>query len=58
MNFIGIVIYKPVLERLSVDLGLDSTQRTQVETFLRERREKLIELIDNTPPPSLGKLRR
>ena len=54
MNFIGMVIYKPVLERLTADLKLDSAQRTQVEELLKERREKTIALIDVTPPPSLG----
>lgn len=54
MNFIGVIIYKPALERISADLNLDSAQKQQVEKFLRERREKTIELIDNTPPPSIG----
>jgi uncharacterized membrane protein len=54
MDFVAIMIYKPLLEKLSKELGLDSGQREQVESLLRERRQKIIELVDLTPPPSIG----
>jgi hypothetical protein len=54
MDFMGIMIYKPILERLSKDLSLDSNQQTHIEKLLHERRQKIIELVDQTPPPSIS----
>ena len=51
--FVSIVIYRPLLERLSTVLGLNDRQRQQLRELLLARRTKLIALVDETPPPSL-----
>jgi hypothetical protein len=51
--FVSIVIYRPLLERLSTALGLNDRQRQQLRELLLARRTKLITLVDETPPPSL-----
>lgn len=52
-EFLGLVMYKPQLDRITSDLGLDASQRGQVEEILRVRRQAVMELLDNNPPPSL-----
>jgi hypothetical protein len=52
--FIPMVIYRPVLERLGEELMLDEKQREQLKTLLIERRKRLLELVDRTPPPSFS----
>lgn len=56
--FIPMVIYRPVLDRLGEVLGLDEKQRDQLKTLFIERRNRLLELVDRTPPPSfrLGRI--
>lgn len=53
-EFFGVMIYKPVLEKLSVELNLDSNQKKLIEALLHERRQNIINLIDSTPPPSMA----
>jgi hypothetical protein len=50
--FVSTIIYRPVYERLSEDLGLTEDQRQKLSQLLIERRNKLLTLLDNTPPPS------
>jgi hypothetical protein len=47
------VVIPMTLERMTTELKLDEGQREKVKDFLRVRREKFIELVDNAPPPSL-----
>jgi hypothetical protein len=51
--FVSMVIYRPLLDRMSADLGLNDRQRQQLKELLLARRAKLIALVDETPPPSL-----
>jgi hypothetical protein len=46
------VIYRPLLEHFTEDLGLDDKQQKQLKDLLIDRRTKLITLLDETPPPS------
>lgn len=52
-GFMGWVIYKPALARLSADLGLDAKQQAQAEELFKLRRAELLNLVDTTPPPSV-----
>ena len=47
------IVIPLTLERMTTDLKLDDAQREKVKDFLRVRREKVIELVDSAPPPSL-----
>ncbi len=47
------IVIPMTLERFTTDLKLDDSQREKVKDFLRVRREKVIELVDSAPPPSL-----
>jgi hypothetical protein len=46
------VIYRPVLDRLTTKLNLDDKQHAQLQALLIERRNRLLALVDTTPPPS------
>ena len=48
------VVIPMTLERMANELKLDEVQRGRVKDLLRVRREKFIELMDNSPPPSLA----
>lgn len=50
--FVSMVIYRPTFEHLSEDLTLDEKQRQQLMDLLTTRRNKLLALVDATPPPS------
>ena len=50
--FVSMVIYRPTFEHLSEDLTLDDKQQHQLMDLLTQRRNKLLELVDATPPPS------
>lgn len=50
--FVSMVIYRPLLEHFTEDLGLDDKQQKQLRDLLIDRRNKLITLLDETPPPS------
>jgi hypothetical protein len=50
--FVSMVIYRPTFEHLSEDLTLDDKQQHQLMDLLVERRNKLLALVDATPPPS------
>jgi hypothetical protein len=50
--FVSMVIYRPLLEHFTEDLGLDDKQQKQLKDLLIDRRNKLITLVDETPPPS------
>lgn len=50
--FVSMVIYRPTSEHLSEDLALDDKQQHQLMDLLTERRNKLLALVDATPPPS------
>jgi len=50
--FVSMVIYRPTFEHLSEDLALDDKQQHQLMDLLTERRNKLLKLVDETPPPS------
>jgi hypothetical protein len=45
------------LDSLTRDYRLDDTQREKVRVLLKERREKVIALIDSSPPPSVSLIR-
>lgn len=47
------VVLPMTLERMAVELNLDEAQKDKVRDLLRVRREKFIELVDNSPPLSL-----
>jgi hypothetical protein len=50
--FVSMVIYRPLLEHFTEDLSLDDNQQKQLKDLLIDRRNKLITLVDETPPPS------
>jgi hypothetical protein len=50
--FVSMVIYRPTFEHLSEDLTLDDKQQHQLMDLLTGRRDKLLALVDATPPPS------
>jgi hypothetical protein len=50
--FISMVIYLPLYEHLTKDLGLDDQQQKKLKGLLTDRRDQLLALIDDTPPPS------
>jgi hypothetical protein len=50
--FIPMVIYRPMLERLTEVLALDEKQHNQLKQALIGRRERLLALVDRMPPPS------
>lgn len=50
--FVSMVIYRPTLEHLSEDLTLDEKQQHRLMELLVQRRDKLLALVDATPPPS------
>jgi hypothetical protein len=50
--FVSMVIYRPLLEHFTEDLSLDDNQQKQLKDLLVDRRNKLITLVDETPPPS------
>jgi hypothetical protein len=52
-----IVIVPATLDRLTDKLALSPEQRTAVHALLLNRRQKFLELVDTSPPPSL-KLQR
>jgi hypothetical protein len=52
--FTTMIIYRPLLENLTMRLGLDAKQQEQVKQLLIERRNRLLALVDATPPPSLS----
>ena len=47
------VVLPMTLDRLTAELKLDEAQRGKVNDLLHVRREKFIELVDNSPPLSL-----
>lgn len=53
MRFIGMIIYKPVLERMSHDLALDPKQLTLLDALFKDRREALLKFLDTNPPPTI-----
>jgi hypothetical protein len=50
--FVSTIIYRPIYERLSKDLDLTESQKQKLSQLLLERRNKLLALLDKTPPPS------
>lgn len=56
--FVPIIIYRPGLDRLTEVLHLNAQQNNQVKALMIERRNRLLALIDETPPPSfkLGRI--
>jgi hypothetical protein len=51
--FVSTVIYRPLYDHLSEELSLTDQQRQKFKQLLIERRNKLLSLVDSTPPPSL-----
>ncbi|MGC1678376.1 MAG: hypothetical protein WA740_12680 [Candidatus Binataceae bacterium] len=51
---IPIVIYRPLLDRMTEMLTLTSAQHDQLETLLVERRTRFLKFIDDNPPPSFS----
>jgi hypothetical protein len=51
---LSMIIYQPSLDHLIRELKLDSSQHAAVKELMIERRTKLLTLIDNNPPPTLG----
>lgn len=49
---IPIVIYRPLLDRMTEMLTLTSAQHDQLETLLVERRTQFLKFVDDNPPPS------
>jgi hypothetical protein len=52
-RFVSIVIYRPLLDRMTEELQLDVRQQDAARQLLIERRERTIALVDEMPPPSL-----
>ncbi len=56
-NLLWDVVVGMRLDSLTRDYQLDDTQREIVRALLKERREKVIALIDSSPPPSVSLIR-
>jgi hypothetical protein len=50
--FVPMIIYRPSLERVTAVLHLNPQQRDQLKTLMIDRRDRLLALVDKTPPPS------
>jgi hypothetical protein len=50
--FVQMVIYRPVLDRLTEVLHLSPQQHDRLKALLIDRRNLLLALVDKTPPPS------
>jgi hypothetical protein len=48
------IVVPLTLDHLTTELQLDDRQKAAVHQLLLERRKKFLELIDSTPPPSIG----
>ena len=53
LRFIGMIIYKPVLERMGRDLQLDAKQQVQLDALFKDRRDALLKFLDANPPPTI-----
>ena len=53
LRFVGMVIYRPVLDLLSEQLKLTDDQKGKADAILKERREALLKFVDENPPPTL-----
>ncbi len=53
MRFVGMVIYRPLLDRMARDLQLDAGQQAQLEALFKARREALLAFLDANPPPTI-----
>ncbi|HUY29082.1 MAG TPA: hypothetical protein VMV27_16850 [Candidatus Binataceae bacterium] len=49
---IPIVIYRPLLDRMTGMLALTPAQHDQLESLLAERRTRFLKFVDDNPPPS------
>ncbi len=56
--FVPMVIYRPALDRLTEVLHLNPQQHNRGKALMIERRNRLLALVDETPPPSfkLGRI--
>ncbi len=56
--FVPMVIYRPTLDHLTEVLGLNPSQHDRLRKLMIDRRDHLLALIDETPPPSfqLGRM--
>ena len=52
-HMIPVIIVPTTLEQLTNDLKLTNEQRAKVQELLIQRRDKFLQLVDQTPPPSL-----
>jgi len=52
-KMLGIVVVPLRLERYTHDLNLDDLQREKLREIFKARRQKFLDLIDSSPPPSL-----
>jgi hypothetical protein len=50
--FVPMIIYRPTLDRMTALLRLDPQQHDQLRKLMVDRRNRLLALIDETPPPS------
>ena len=46
----GVINYKPALERMSRELALNDKQKAQVEKIMAERRDAVLKFVDQNPP--------
>ncbi len=49
---VPLVIYRPLLDRMTERLKLSSSQHDQVEALLRQRRTQFLSFVDDNPPPT------
>jgi hypothetical protein len=52
--FISMVIYRPLYEHMTDYLSLDDQQQKKLKELLTDRRNQLLALVDDTPPPSFA----
>ena len=57
-QFVGLLIYKPQVARLTSELGFDASQSAKADEILKMRRQAVIDLFDTNPPPSAMQGRR
>lgn len=53
LRFVGMVIYRPILDHLAERLKLTGDQKAGADAILKKRRDALLKFVDENPPPTL-----
>lgn len=53
LRFVGMIIFRPILDHLTEQLKLSDEQRAGIEKTMRERRDAVVQFVDANPPPTV-----